>query len=105
MKQVPQPGAQSLPPASERRRARFSLAALALPILGAAICAVAIPLSERRPGEMFSTGLLLCLFSSVGGAIVGSLLAVVALLRRESPVALAVAALLLNAAIIVYAYS
>ena len=69
------------------------------------MCALSVPMSERRPGEMVSTGLLLCLFASVGGAAVGALLAIIALVRRERPLALAIGALLLNVAIVIYAYS
>jgi hypothetical protein len=81
------------------------VASLALPILGALVCAVCIPGSERRGGEMFSNGLMACLFSLVGGAMVGSILAVIAILRREFPQALAVVSLVLNATIVLYAYS
>ena len=90
---------------SPRRPPRLSVASLVLPILGALVCAVSVPGSERRGGEMFSTGLLVCLSCVVGGAIVGLLLAVVAVVRRESPAALWAAGLILNAAIMIYAYS
>ena len=94
----------SLPPRL-RRRAPFLVASLALPILGVLICAVCVPGSERRGGEMFSAGWMACLFSLVGGAMAGAILAVVAILRREFPRALAVVSLVLNATIVLYAYS
>ena len=104
MQQIPTPPEQSSP-ARPRRRARFSIVSLALPIFAALLCAVSVPGSTRGSGEMFSSGLLLCLFSLVGGAIVGVILAVVAIVRRETPAVLGPAALIVNAAIIIYAYS
>jgi hypothetical protein len=99
-------GAREQPASTHSKRpARFSVVSLALPIVGALICAVSVPGSQPRSGEMFSSGLLLCLFCLVGGAIVGLILAVVAIIRGESPAVLWVAALIINAAIIIYAYS
>jgi len=102
MTEVPSPDEQSL--SRLKRPARFSIASLALPTLGALLCGVCVPGAERRAGEMLSTGMLVCLFSLVGGAFLGVILAVVAMVRRESPRALWVAALFLNVAIVIYAY-
>lgn len=54
---------------------------------------------------MFSTGTLVCMFSSVGGALVGVLLALISIVLREKPAVIGLVALLLNTAIVIFAYS
>lgn len=94
-----------MPSTASKRPARFSVAALAVPIVAALICAVSVPNSQRHGDEMFSSGTILCLVSLVGGAVVGLILAVVAIIRRETPAVLWIVALIINAATIIYAYS